>query len=383
MIARDRIRFDKYLERASLFLSGYNGELPFSIYLKDRFKKHKEMGSRDRRMVAGLCYQFFRLGHWRKDLPVRDRILLAAVYFPEENAELLQYFQPENLDLPHPSTEDIFPFTGALSKDVETAAFVEAFRHQPDLFLRVRPGQRNGVEITLAREGIAFEPAGESALRLPNLSAVHHLLEPDKSAVIQDLNSQQTGVVIRKYVSEWLENKPLNVWDCCAGSGGKSIMLHDLLNPQNLYVSDVRESILHNLYNRTVAAGVPVTQMRQLDLARPVNAPAFPNINLLVADVPCTGSGTWSRTPEELYFFREKRIARFAGLQSLIVENALSSLQSGGLIAYITCSVFAAENESNFTKIVESNGLQALHAEVIQGYDRRADTLFVAIARKP
>jgi 16S rRNA (cytosine967-C5)-methyltransferase len=48
----------------------------------------------------------------------------------------------------------------------------------------------------------------------------------------------------------------LAVWDCCAASGGKSILVKDTLNSIQLTVSDIRQSILNNLQQRFAVAGI-------------------------------------------------------------------------------------------------------------------------------
>jgi len=64
------------------------------------------------------------------------------------------------------------------------------------------------------------------------------------------------------------------------------------------------------------------------------------NYQLIVCDAPCTGSGTWSRTPENLFYFKPEIVEDFAQRQKQIVTNVIPYLQNEGLLFYITCSVF-------------------------------------------
>ena len=104
---------------------------------------------------------------------------------------------------------------------------------------------------------------------------------------------------------------------------------------------------------------------------------------IIIADVPCSGSGTWSRTPEQLYFFQERKIEEFSALQKRIVSNAIAHLQPGGSFVYITCSVFKKENEEMAMYIKENFPLQLKQMEVLKGYDKKADSMFVAEFKKP
>ena len=74
---------------------------------------------------------------------------------------------------------------------------------------------------------------------------IDDIVDLDREAVVQDLNSQRVGELLSGYPAN--PGGRIRVWDCCAASGGKSIMAKDILRNIDLTVSDVRESILVNL----------------------------------------------------------------------------------------------------------------------------------------
>ena len=177
------------------------------------------------------------------------------------------------------------------------------------------------------------------------------------------------------------QQKPFSVWDCCAASGGKSILAVDILPNIQLTVSDIRPAILHNLQKRFAEAGIRQYRAVVSDLS--ANKAAFHNsFQLVICDVPCSGSGTWGRTPEQLCFFEESQIKTYHQLQQKIVSNAIAGLQDKGYFLYITCSVFAAENENMVHFIMEKFGLQLLHAELLKGWENKADSMFAALLQK-
>ena len=96
-------------------------------------------------------------------------------------------------------------------------------------------------------------------------------------------------------------------------------------------------------------------------------------------DAPCSGSGTWGRTPEQLYFFNEAQIISYAKLQANILQNVIPALKKGGHLLYITCSVFQAENEAIVKLIQEEQGLTLIKAELLKGYEEKGDTMFAAL----
>jgi 16S rRNA (cytosine967-C5)-methyltransferase len=275
-------------------------------------------------------------------------------------------------------TNTIFPWTTELSPGINKEEFPLSHLQQPELFLRLRPGKEAGVKQKLQTAGIQFTAISETCIALPNSSKITHLLEIDKAAVIQDYSSQR----VREFLEPLKPGPPARVWDCCAASGGKSILAKDILGEFDLIVSDVRESILVSLQDRFRQAGIKNYDGFVADLSRPLTV-SLSSFNLVIADVPCTGSGTWSRTPEQLFYFDPIRIEEYAALQKKIVSTAIPQLEPGGHLLYITCSVFKKENEEAVEFIKEKFHLQTVKMELLKGYDKKADTMFAALLKKP
>ena len=160
-------------------------------------------------------------------------------------------------------------------------------------------------------------------------------------------------------------------------------MAKDILGDIDLTVSDVRDSILVNLKNRFATAEIRNYKSIIADLTKPVSKLKNAKFNLILADVPCTGSGTWSRTPEQLYYFDEKKINEYAALQKKILTIIIPHLATGGYLLYITCSVFKKENEAVIDLIKEQFHLELIKTELLKGYDKKADTMFAALFSLP
>ncbi|HEX2533926.1 MAG TPA: Fmu (Sun) domain protein, partial [Chitinophagaceae bacterium] len=139
----------------------------------------------------------------------------------------------------------------------------------------------------------------------------------------------------------------------------------------------IRESILHNLKQRFREAGVTRYNTRVLDVAGGRRPRGY--FDIILCDAPCTGSGTWGRTPEQLYFFTEDRIAHYVQLQRRIAREASRALKRGGYFLYITCSVFQEENESVVAYLQEGTELKLVSQQYHSGYTQKADTLFSAL----
>ena len=115
------------------------------------------------------------------------------------------------------------------------------------------------------------------------------------------------------------------------------------------------------------------------DLTKPTAEPGDEKFDIILCDAPCSGSGTWARSPEQLFFFNEKSLGAFAERQQKIVTNTLPFLKEDGLYFYITCSVFKKENEEMAAWIASRFSLQLLEQKYIAGYGAGADTMFVGV----
>ena len=385
-------RWHSYLNSAVAILLQYKGEEPFAFFLKKYFASNKKFGSTDRKLVSHLCYCYFRLGKALPAKPVEERVITALFICSDEPNKLLEELRPEwNQKASLPITvklafidqpglaSSIFPWVNELSDGISKEDFPPSYLEQPDLFLRIRPGYAEPALLKLNAPGINYEFISPFKLRLPNSFNADQHFEMDKEIVVQDYSSQRAG----EFLMPVRQGSPNRVWDCCAASGGKSIMVNDILGEIDLTVSDVRESILVNLKKRFAVAGIKKYKRFVADLTKPVSNLKHNYFNLILADVPCSGSGTWSRTPEQLYYFDEKKIDEYADLQKKIITNIIPHLATGGHLLYITCSVFRKENEEAVDFIKEKFQLQLVKMELLKGYNKKADTMFAALLKKP
>jgi 16S rRNA (cytosine967-C5)-methyltransferase len=379
--------YHSYLKTAIKLIEEFDGSIPLQHALKKHFAANKKFGSKDRKNIIELCYTYFRLGHALKNLPAEEKILTAIFLCNHLSNGFLEHYKPEwnksiSLSLKEKfsilnqqfSIADVFPWKAALSEGIDHEKFCESFLVQPDLFLRIRPGNENLVITKLSEHNIQYRQIDENCIALNNSTKIDQLLHINKELVIQDYSSQK----IVDFFPPTTRHSSLRAWDCCAGSGGKSIMLFDLNKNIKLTVSDIRESILANLKKRFDEAGIRKYQSFTTDLTAVNGQLLTANYDLIIADVPCTGSGTWSRTPEALYFFKENEIERFSKSQKEILTNIISSLKKGGQLVYITCSVFKKENEEVADFIRSGFNLKLEQMEILKGYDKKADTMFAA-----
>jgi 16S rRNA (cytosine967-C5)-methyltransferase len=388
-------RYHSYINSAKEILLSYKGEEPFASFVKKYFSNHKKFGSRDRKQVIHLCYSYFRLGKAAMQLAAEERMLTALFLCTFGPNDLLGDLKPEWNERTELSMEEkilylglddfsanLFPCPDLLSNGIEKNKFIFSHLQQPDIFLRIRPGKEKAVTKKLQQAGISFKPVSENCLAIPSSSKVGDAIELNREAVIQDYSSQKVGAFLKMH-APGIINRTLKAWDCCAGSGGKSIMLYDLNPEAALIVSDTRKSILSNLEKRFKEAGIANYKSFCADISLPNFKFPGSAVELIICDVPCSGSGTWGRTPEQLLFFDENKIDEYISLQRKISTNTIPFLQKGGYFLYITCSVYKKENEDVVEYIQQQSGLNLVKKEVLDGYTSKADTMFAALFQKP
>ena len=381
------MRVDHQIRAFEQILNSYDGSLPLHRFLPAYFKQHKQMGSSDRRWATRHIYSFFRLGKALPALTNEERLSVADFLCHDTLSLIVEKNLPDlagDITLPleeklslikakYPDFDltQVYPFHAALSEDVSKESFFASFFQQPDLFIRVDAADSASIVAKLKDENIALKAISDTALALPNGTKLETILK-EGSYQVQDLSSQHTGQYFKP-------NKWDKWWDCCAASGGKTLLLHSFEPVIELLVTDLREGVLMNLDERFRLAGIKKYHKKELDLLQN-NDQVLHHYQFdgIILDAPCTGSGTWGRTPEMLTFFDERKINQFATIQKGIAQNVVKYLKAGKPLIYITCSAFAAENEAVVKHLTDTLPLELEKMELIKGYENQADTMFVA-----
>lgn len=371
----------------------YAGSVPLTHFLKQYFKANPKLGSRDRKMLSEMSYCWYRCSKGITGVDAIEIKINACLFLcnTENNAainllpkqwkeskqlplnEKIEVLVNENIGV---DIDKIICYQGVLSEGIERNDWLTSLLHQPALFIRVRKNKEDIIQ-QLADNNIAYDEIDKTCLSLPNGASVDKILLPD-TYVVQDKSSQQTGNYFHPKTDElW--------WDCCSGAGGKALLLKDKQPLVKLTVTDKRKTILYNLRERFALYGHDLQQTAVLDMSdndeikSKMQGKIFDNI---ICDVPCTGSGTWARTPEQAYYFDKEDLNVLPNLQYTIAVNALSYLKEGGILYYITCSVFEAENEKVVKRLLTENHLQLKEMKLINGISNRADCLFIALLQK-
>ncbi len=382
----------------------YRQQQPLSLFLKSFFRANKKIGSRDRKNIAQHVYNYFRLGNALPEADFFVRLQLAGyivdnIIIDEKLNEEKHLEGDDNLEnrittiknqFPGFNEDDIFPFTDELSTGIDKTAFAKSILNRPKVFIRIRKGFEEKVKQELLQKEFKFEIITGNTFSFEQEIKITRTQSFEKGWFeIQDLSSQQTGFIFEAKPNEYW-------WDCCAGAGGKSLLFKDNFPDTYVLLTDIRESILANASERMKKAGAKNYEIRHLEtweFGKPEIARKNLDVTItplgfrgqfdgIIVDAPCSGSGTWARTPENISFFRKEMIIEFQVKQLAILENALQYLKPGGQLIYITCSAFKKENEEVTQHLLKTANLKLVREQLILGYENYADVMYAAQLQK-
>ncbi|HIC64396.1 MAG: RsmB/NOP family class I SAM-dependent RNA methyltransferase [Paracoccus sp. (in: a-proteobacteria)] len=208
-----------------------------------------------------------------------------------------------------------------------------ALRLRAPVWLRVNP-----LRATLPEALAALaedEIAAESHLQLPSALRVtrnERRLSTSRAyrdgvVELQDLSVQLACATVPVRAGQ-------RILDYCAGGGGKALALAGRAENLRIAAHDADRARMRDLPVRAARSGAKVQIV-----PRPSGV-----FDLVVADVPCSGSGTWRRSPDARWRLSEPDLQALVAAQARILDDASGHVATGGLLAYMTCSMLDDEN---------------------------------------
>ena len=377
---------------------------PAADALKDWGLSHRFAGSGDRAGIGNLVYDVLRqklsLGFLAdSDVPVSLGYALLLRKWSFEPQKLKADFSEDKFAPELPSDEMIKSLLGRDLKQADEyvqadipewvvpsfeANFsddwiseAKAFAERPSLDLRVNTlkSTRQKILKQLARTGARETEIARHGLRIfsdkpfarqPNVQAEEAFQKGRFE--IQDQGSQIVSDLIFASAGE-------TVLDFCAGAGGKSLALSAAMeNKGQIHAYDIDKSRLAPIHDRLKRAGTRNVQVHSpgSDLSGLVG-----NMDKVVVDAPCTGTGTWRRRPDAKWRLDQKNLEERLQQQEEVLSEAAPFVRPGGHLIYITCSVLPEENENQVYAFTEDNPEFELVSagevwEDLFGYDKPA-----------
>ena len=169
-----------------------------------------------------------------------------------------------------------------------------------------------------------------------------------------------------------------SVFDFCAGAGGKSLIFAQMMqNKGFIQAYDITPKKLFELVKRATRAHISIIKII-LKLEKPDK-----KFDHVVVDAPCSGCGTWRRSPNLRWNLTEKQLAHIVKVQGEILERACQYVKPGHYLSYITCSLTRDENEEQVEKFLKSHpNFRVIKQKRYSPYRTGTDGFFLSIMQK-
>jgi 16S rRNA (cytosine967-C5)-methyltransferase len=215
--------------------------------------------------------------------------------------------------------------------------------------LRARPGQAAALAKSLfAAETTAFAPDAVRFTGTQDLFKTEQFKTGEFE--IQDVGSQLVGLAAAPKPGEtW--------WDACAGEGGKTLHLADLMqNKGVVWSSDRNAKRLDTLKRR--AARAKLFNYRVALWDGTPKLPTKAKFDGILLDAPCSGVGTWQRNPHARWTTTPEDVAELAAIQRQLLDTVAGSLKPNGRLIYAVCTLTRSETTA------VANAFTAAHPEL-------------------
>ena len=219
---------------------------------------------------------------------------------------------------------------------------LKAMQEQAHTILRIN-GDRKQIQEQLKEQGIestltSLSPWGLVLQKRINLNT---LPEYKKGLIeVQDEGSQLVALATNIQPDE-------KVLDYCAGAGGKSLAFAQMMkNRGKIVAHDISKISLKELQKRAKRANISIVETT----LRPEG-----KFDHVIVDAPCSGSGTWRRSPDARLKLTEKQLCTLITKQKNILNKAAQYVRPGGKLHYMTCSVIQDENQSQMRTFLHNH----------------------------
>jgi 16S rRNA (cytosine967-C5)-methyltransferase len=233
------------------------------------------------------------------------------------------------------------------------AATAEICRHNqriPPTTIRLRTPT---AEAELNAEGINLESGNllDSARRVLSGDITNTKAFRNAEIVIQDEASQLVAILIGHAEGQ------VRILDCCAAPGGKTLAMADQNPTAEITAVEIHPHRARLLQNLVRGSKHKIATL----IADTTNLPFTSSYDRVLADVPCSGTGTLSRNPEIKWRLKPEDLSDLQARQRAILRSALAHLSPGGRLVYSTCSLEKEENEDVIEEMLaRDNSIQLL-----------------------
>ncbi|MBI5771686.1 MAG: RsmB/NOP family class I SAM-dependent RNA methyltransferase [Verrucomicrobia bacterium] len=315
------------LNHAAQVLAGLAADQRADTALRHYFEHHPYLRPHARRAISHAVFVYFRWLSWLDSKASPQKRL--------EQATALhgRFLADEKSVKPEALAARAVP--AWVRDEMELPeGYLRQLQRDPALWLRARPAM--GGRLAAALGDCEHSQRAPDALRY---TGRHDLFHTDQfqngEFEIQDLASQLVGHACAPRPGEtW--------WDACAGEGGKTLHLCDLMgNKGVVWASDRHTGRLDTLKRRAKRA--QLFNYRAAVWDGSAKLPTKTRFDGILLDAPCSGVGTWQRNPHARWTTSPADVAELAATQLALLNHLAGSLKPGGRLIYSVCTLTRSE----------------------------------------
>jgi len=341
--------------------------------IDNTLQSNKKLGAKDRHFIASSVFDIIRFLRYYTTLAgvenvaseIDTRKVLAAMLITKK-IEIPTWYGIEEEDIQLIKTNDSNTFDHAVTASFTDYFYTEgrkqfntnwtkiadALNEEAAVCLRVNTLVFDLVSLRkeLTRDGIDTQVVKESpdALLLRvRKKLTNHQSYQSGCFEFQDVSSQQVVLFAQPKTG-------MKIIDACAGAGGKSLYLAQLIKNDGLILSlDIYPKKLETLLRR--AAKAKATCISTFPIDDNFFTKHKSSADLVIVDAPCSGSGVIKRNPENKWNLEADFIQHMAVQQLSILQANAALVAVGGELVYATCSILSQENSDVVNAFLAQN----------------------------
>ncbi len=371
------------LNHAAQVLAAINADQRADTALRYYFEGHRYLQPPAKRLISHTVFVYFRWFSWLDTKASPQRRLEQAVALHERFTAEPKSVKPEALAA--------LAVPAWLAAEMELPAdYLRQLQCDPALWLRARPGQSAALvkalttgdapplapavahQLAELTAGTANGPATPDAVRFTGTQDLFKTEQFKTGAFeIQDLASQLVGLACAPQPGEtW--------WDACAGEGGKTLHLADLMQNKGVVWATDRNGRRLDTLKRRAARAKLFNYRAELWDGGP-RLPTRQKFDGILLDAPCSGVGTWQRNPHARWTTTPQDVSELAVTQLNLLNHLVPALKPGGRLIYAVCTLTRSETTAVVTAFSAAQAeLTPISAQLFWPHELNANGMFIA-----
>lgn len=375
----------RYQAVLDLITEIFQDQSPADNIINNYLRERKYIGSGDRRFITETVWKIIR--NRRKlefDSRAKEPRKILITYLKDDNLEVIfgtGEYAPEALSKEEKIwlknlNEDVYPLDVEaecpkwLFDKINDVRLLKSLNETASADLRVNVKNRDVMLEKLHKEGLFFAPTPYSPMGLRSTERVNLnncIAYKEGEIDVQDEASQLAAILCDV-------NSEHKVMDYCSGAGGKALSIAYLLNGNGkIEAHDIDWHRLEQIKPRMERLNV-----KNIELVREMKDNDY---DRFIIDAPCTGTGTWRRSPDAKFRLTQKKLNEVNKIQAELLDIAYKNTKIGGRIIYITCSILRDENEDIINAFTLRNH-KVRHVNLRQLWNDKIDAPYVGTCDK-